>query len=491
MTSRFYFRADPYITPRARAAALATLVAFITPFVAVPAHAQGLKPSQSLSPLQPQQQPQTLQPLQPGVAAPGTPPRAVTAPAGQQRAADFIVVVVNSEPITNSEVRVEAQRLAQQYAQQRRPLPSNDELVQSVLDRMISDKVQLQLARDNGIRIEDVAVDQAEQNVARQNKMEVPELRRQLAADGIALAQFREQLREQLSLVRLREREVDSRLRVSDLEVEQFRREQEASNDLTNQEINIAQILVAVPDAATPQQVAALEAKAQAIQVRARAREDFATLARELSDSADRANGGQLGSRTAERLPALFVDATQGQPVGSISGVLRSGAGFHILKVLERRTVIPTVPQARARHILLRASPKLTEAAARDKLIDYKRRIESGQADFAALARENSQDASAAQGGDLGWSSPGQFVPEFEEVVNALTPGQVSEPLISRFGVHLIQVMERRNNPLSQRDQNEILRSTLREKKLDEAYTIWARDLRGRAYIEMRESPQI
>ena len=458
------------------AAALAAMVAFFSPFVLVAAHAQGLKPTQQLPP---------------GVAAPGAAPTAAIAAAGRQRAADFIVAVVNSEPITNSEVRVEAQRLAQQLAQQRRPQPSADELLQLVLDRMISDRVQLQQARDSGIRVEDVAVDQAEQNVARQNKMDVAELRRQVAADGMTLAQFREQLREQIALVRLREREVDSRLRVSDLEVEQFRREQEGGNDLTNQEINIAQILVAVPDAATAAQVTLLEAKAQAVQVRARAREDFATLARELSDSADRANGGQLGARTADRLPALFVQATQGLAVGSITGVLRSGAGFHVLKVLERRTVIPTVAQARARHILLRASPKLTEAAAREKLIDFKRRIESGQSDFAVLARENSQDASAAQGGDLGWSSPGQFVPEFEEVLNALTPGKISEPLISRFGVHLIQLMERRTSPLSQRDQNEILRSTLREKKLEEAYNLWARDLRGRAYIEMRETPRI
>ena len=463
------------MTSRVSAAVCAALVVSFSSFVAVPAPVQA----------------QGQRPLQPNAAAPGAVTRGEATSAGSQRAADFIVAVVNSEPITNSEVRVEAQRLAQQYAQQRRAQPSAPELVQAVLDRMISDKVQLQLARENGIRIEDVAVDQAEQNVARQNKMDVPELRRQLAADGIALAQFREQLREQLSLVRLREREVDSRLRVSDLEVEQFRREQDASNDLTTQEITIAQILVEVPDAATAQQVAALQAKAQALQVRARAREDFATLARDNSDSADRANGGQLGARTADRLPALFVEAIQGLPVGSITGVLRSDAGFHILKVLERRTAVASVTQARARHILLRATPKLTEAAARAKLIDFKRRIESGQADFAVLARENSQDSSATQGGDLGWASPGQFVPEFEDVVNALTPGQISDPLISRFGVHLIQVMERRTSPLSQRDQNEILRNRLREKKLDEAYNIWARDVRGRAYIEMRAAPQI
>ena len=464
------------MTPRVLALTFSVLAALLGLIPAVPAQAQGLK-------------------LQPGAPAPAAAPRAAAAsplPSGAaQRAADFIVVVVNSEPITNSEVRTEVQRLAQQYAQQRRQPPPSAELVQEVLDRMINDKVQLQLSRDNGIRIEDVAVDQAEQNVARQNSMDVPQLRRQMAADGVVVSQFREQLREQLALVRLREREVDSRVRVSDLEIDQYRRDQQAARDPAAQEINIAQILVAVPDAATAQQVAALQAKAQAALERARAGEDFAVLARELSDSADKANGGQLGLRNADRLPPLFVEATQNVAAGALTPVLRSGAGFHVLKVVERRTAGQTVAQARARHILLRASPKLTEAAARDKLNDFKRRVEAGQADFAVLARENSQDASAAQGGDLGWASPGQFVPEFEEVVNSLSPGQVSAPLISRFGVHLIQLMERRTAALSQRDQNEVIRSTLREKKLEEAYNAWARDMRGRAYVEMREQPKI
>lgn len=467
------------MTPRVLALTLAVLAAHLSLIPALPAQAQGLK----------------LPPGPPGAPAPAAAPRAAAtlplASGGAQRAADFIVAVVNSEPITNNEVRTETQRLAQQYAQQRRTPPPRAELVREVLDRMINDKVQLQLSRENGIRIEDVAVDQAEQNVARQNSMDVPQLRRQLEADGVALAQFREQLREQLALVRLREREVDSKLRVSDLEVDQYRRDQQAANGPAAQEINIAQILVAVPDAATAQQVAVLQAKAQAALERARAGEDFAVLARDLSDSADKANGGQLGLRNADRLPPLFVEATQNVAAGSLTPVLRSGAGFHVLKVIERRTAGLSVAQARARHILLRATPKLTEAAARDKLIDFKRRVESGQADFAVLARDNSQDASAAQGGDLGWASPGQFVPEFEAVVNALSPGQISAPLISRFGVHLIQLMERRTAALSQRDQNEVIRSTLREKKLDEAYNTWARDMRGRAYIEMREQPQI
>ncbi len=409
-------------------------------------------------------------------------------------AGDFIVAVVNSEPVTNSEVRADAQRLLQQLAQQRRPQPERSELLRIVVERLVNTKAQLQQAREQGIRVEDVAVDQAEQSVARQNKMTLADLHRQLAMDGMTPAQFREQLRDQLTLTRLREREVDSRVRVSDLEVSQFLRDQQAGGTsgggAAAQEINIAQILVAVPESSTPEQVTALEAKAQAALTRARAGEDFATLAREISSSPDRASGGQLGMRTADRLPPLFVDATRNLAAGGLTGVLRSGAGFHVLKVVEKRVAGMTVTQTRARHILLRASPQMSEAAAREKLLDFKRRVQTGLADFANLARENSQDSSAAQGGDLGWASPGQFVPEFEEVMNSLAPGQVSDPLISRFGVHLIQLMERRSTALSAKEQNEVVRNQLREKKLDDAYTVWAQDIRGRAYVEMREPPQ-
>jgi peptidyl-prolyl cis-trans isomerase SurA len=410
----------------------------------------------------------------------------------QAQTGDFIVAVVNSEPVTNSEIRNEAQRLSQQLTQQRRPQPERAELLRVVLERVITIKAQLQQARELGIRVEDVAVDQAEQNVARQNKMNLAELHRQLAIDGMTPTQFREQLRHQLTLTRLREREVDSRVRVSDLEVSQYLRDQQANSasGAVAQEVNIAQILIAVSESSTPEQVTALEAKAQSVLTRARAGEDFATLARELSSSPDRANGGQLGLRSADRLPPLFVDATRNLAVGGLSGVLRSGAGFHVLKVVEKRATGMTVTQTRARHILLRATPQMNEAAARDKLLDFKRRIQTGLADFATLARDNSQDGSAAQGGDLGWASPGQFVPEFEEVMNALAPGQVSDPLISRFGVHLIQVSERRNTALSAKEQNEVIRNQLREKKLDDAYAVWAQDVRGRAYVEFRDAPQ-
>ena len=431
---------------------------------------------------------QGLRPLQPQTIGASRPASVASEP---QRAADFIVAIVNSEPITNGEVRIEAARLAQQLAQAGQPQRSNAELMRLVLERMIGDKAQVQLARDMGIRIDDAAVDQAELTVAQQNRIDVPTLRRRLAADGLALAQFREQLRDQLLLTRVREREVDARVRVSDAEVDQFMRDPAATNSTAPQEINIAQILVAVPESATPAQVAALQAKAQSALVRARANEDFAKLARELSDSPDRASGGELGMRSPDRLPPLFLDATASLPEGSVTDVMRSGAGFHILKVIAKRSGgAMTINQNRARHILLRPSAQMNEAQAREKLNDMKRRIQAGQADFATLARENSQDGSAPQGGDLGWTSPGQFVPEFEAVLNNLAPDQIADPLISRFGMHLIQLLERRTVPLGLREQREVIRNQLREKKLDTAYAIWAQDVRGRAYVEMRETPQ-
>ena len=405
--------------------------------------------------------------------------------------ADFIVAVVNSEPITSSEVQAQVKPILQQFAQQGRATPPLADLQRQVLERLIMERAQLQLAASSGVRVDEVAIDQAEQNVARQNQIDVPELRRRVLADGLALSQFRQRLRNQLLLMRLREREVESRVRVTDLEVEQYLREQSAVDPAT-QPVHLAQILVAVPEAATAVQIAALENRAKSALARARAGQDFSALVAELSDAPDRANGGQMGLRTPDRYPTIFMEATQNLASGDIASLVRSGAGFHILKVIEKRSSgLPnmTVTQSRARHILLRPNANLTEKAAMEKLAEYKRRIVAGQADFAALARDNSQDSSAAQGGDLGWASPGMFVPEFEEVMNRLAPGQISEPLISRFGVHLIQLNERRQATLSQREQMEAVRAMLREKKIDEAYSIWAQDLRDRTYVEIREAP--
>jgi peptidyl-prolyl cis-trans isomerase SurA len=411
------------------------------------------------------------------------------APVGT-RQVDFVVALVNSEPITNSELQGELQRVQQQFALQRRPLPDKNELARQVLERLIGDQIQLQLARQSGIRIDEAAVDLAEQNVARQNQLSVADMRRQLVAEGVSMPQFRTQLRNQLTLTRLRERELAPRGRVTELEIDQYLREAQSNSGPTTQQVNLAQILVAVPDDASDAQVATLRARAEALLARIRAGEDFNNLARTASDAPDRSNGGQLGMRTSDRYPSLFVDATQALALGEVSALVRSGAGFHLLKVMERQDAnLPpaTVMQTRSRHILLRPGPQLSEAAARDRLLGYRGQIQAGQADFAALARQHSEDSSAAQGGDLGWANPGMFVPEFEQIMNRLAPGQVGEPLVSRFGVHLIEVLERRRVETSQREQREAVRGLLRDKKLEEAYLLWAQDQRSRAYVELRE----
>lgn len=415
-------------------------------------------------------------------------PRAESGP----RTADYVVAVVNSEPITNTEVRTRLVRFEQQLAQQGSAMPSRAELSRIVLERLISEKAQLQLAQDSGIRIDDVQVDQAEANVARQYDMDVAQLRRQLGAEGASVASFRQDLRNQLTLTRLRQREVESRVKVSEADIDQYIREQQGSADASAVELNLGHILIAVPENASEAQLRELQAKAQGVLERARAGEDFAALARQFSEvPGAAASGGQMGLRPADRYPSLFVDAVRSLPTGGVAGLVRSGAGFHVLKVLEKRQGnLPgvEVTQTHARHILLRTGPQLSEAQARDKLLDLKRRITAG-ADFGQLARENSQDTSAARSGDLGWANPGNFVPEFEEVMNSLAPGQVSDPVVSRFGVHLIQVMERRQAKLSEREQREMIRNVVREKKLDEAYLQWAQEVRGKAYVEFRDPP--
>ena len=456
------------------ASALGRLPVFLFLTLALYAQAQGLRPSEQLR---------------------FTPPALVSsspANAGVQRQADYIVAVVNSEPVTNSEVRNKTLRAEQQLTQQGAVMPPRGELIRQVLERLIGDKAQLQAARVSGVRIDDNAVAGAVETVAQQNQISVEELRRRLVSDGIAFPKFRDDIRDELLVNRFRQREVDARITVTDSEIDQFLRDQEGNNDPSSLEINLAQILVAVPENATPEQVTALQAKAQLAADRARAGTDFAALVNEFSDPAVRTAGGQMGLRNADRYPPLFLEATQNLRSGSIAGPVRSGAGFHVLKVVEKRQAgMPgvNITQTRARHILLRVTPQLTEAVAKDKLADIKKRIASGQ-DFAALAKENSDDGSAKDGGDLGWTNPGMFVPEFEQVMNSLTPGQLSEPLVSRFGVHLIQVMERRETQLSTREQRDLAKAALREKKQEDAYSIWAQEIRGRAYVEYREPPQ-
>jgi peptidyl-prolyl cis-trans isomerase SurA len=433
-------------------------------------------------------------PGQPALRTPGLGVLGLGAGAGVQRQADYIVAVVNSEPITNNEVRARVLRTEQQMRQQGAQIPPRGELARLLMERLIVERAQLQLARETGVQVNDATVDDAVANVARQNQMSSEELRRRLEAEGLAFSQFRTDLRNEIILNRLRDRELESRAKVSDQEVEQFIREQDGGGaTAAATELNLAQILVAVPENANAEQVAALQARAQLVAERARSGADFSQLVREFSNAPGGSSDGQMGFRTPDRYPELFINATQNLPVGGVAGPVRSGAGFHVLKLIEKkRAGMPgtTVAETRARHILLRTGPQLSEAAAIARLAEFKTRIAAGQADFAALAREFSQDASAKDGGDLGWAGSGMFVPEFEERMNSLAPGQVGDPLVSRFGVHLIQVLERRNSALSPREQREAVRAALREKKLEEAYVAWAQEVRGRAYVEYREPPQ-
>lgn len=408
------------------------------------------------------------------------------------RQADFIVAVVNSEPITNQQVRLEVARIVQQLAQQNRPSPNLTTLTAEVLEGLINRKAQLQLAQETGLKAETSAIDQAEQTIALQNQFDVAELRRRVVQGGQSVAQFRAELADQIVLQRLREREVESRVRVSEQDVAQFQSQQQNAPDLSALQLNLAQILVAVPESATELQLEALHGRAQRLLERARAGEDFAALVREFSETSDVSNGGQLGLRPASRYPELFVQATRQLGVGDVAALVRSPAGFHVLKVVEK--VTPDAPtmaviQSQARHILLLPGAGLSELQARQQLAGFKKQVLAGQADFSELARQYSKDGSAARGGDLGWASPGMFVPEFEDAMNRLAPGGISEPLVSRFGVHLIQLQARRKATLTPEQQREAVRAMLREKKTAETYQTWAQDIRARAYVELREPP--
>jgi peptidyl-prolyl cis-trans isomerase SurA len=403
---------------------------------------------------------------------------------------DFIVAVVSSVPITNHDVTLRAPQLRDQLKQQGRAVPEGEALLKAALERLIVEKALLQHAKETGITVEDEAVAQAEQRLAAQSQISVEALHKKVKADGSSVDRLQQNLRDQLTLQRLTERNVPSRIKVSDVEIDQAIRERQNASMGTNPDIELGHILVAVSEKASDADVAALQSKAQTALTRAKQGEDFGRLAKEFSDSAERDKGGLMGLRAANRYPTLFVDATKNLSVGDVT-LVRSGAGFHILKLVTKRaSSVVTVTQTHPRHILLRPGGQLSQTTARAQLAEYKRQIEAGKADFAKLAREHSQDASGPDGGDLGWVSPGMFVPEFEEVMNKLQPGQIADPMVSRFGVHLIQVLERREAPISERELRDMARNSLREKKFDETYQLWAQEVRGRAYVEYRDAPQ-
>lgn len=402
---------------------------------------------------------------------------------------DHIAAVVNQDVVAASEVNQRYERLRAE-ARQRGEAADPEVLRKQALDALIEDRVIVTYARENGSRVDEPELDRVVGNVATQNRLSMEQLRERLQAEGMDYKRFRENLRDQMMTERVREREVQGRIRITDGEIDQFLDEQRKKS-VGGVQLNLAQILVTVPEGASEAQVAERRAKAEAALKRVQGGEDFTAVAREVSEDGNKARGGEIGLRPADRLPDIFVDFVRDLKSGQVAPqLLRSGAGFHVLKLVQRRDgseAASLVTQTRARHVLLRPSPQLPAELAARRLQEFKRAIESGRASFEDVARENSEDGSAPQGGDLGWVSPGAFVPEFEEAMNALPLGGLSEPVVSRFGLHLIKVEERRDVEVDPKQLREQARNALREQKYEDAYKDWVRDLRARAFVELRE----
>jgi peptidyl-prolyl cis-trans isomerase SurA len=399
---------------------------------------------------------------------------------------DRIVAVVNKDIITLTELAGRTEQAERELRRQRIAAPERPVLQRQVLERLVLDKAQLQLAESTGLRVDELQLDRAVQRVAQSNGLALAEFRRALERDGVDFERFRAELRQQILIARLREREVDDRVQVSEAEIDAYLEEHKAGV-AGAVEYDAAHILVRVPEQARPEQVEQARARAVRVRDEARSGADFARLAAAESDAGDALQGGALGWRAPGRLPELFADAVKGLQPGEVSEVLRSPAGFHVVKLLGRRGAGDAAPvtQTHARHILVKTNEIISEEDARRRLLGLRERIAAG-ADFAELARLNSEDGTAARGGDLGWVYPGDTVPEFERAMNALAPGELSQPVRTPFGFHLIEVQERRAADVSAERQRLLARQALRERKADEAYQDWLRQLRDRTYVELR-----
>lgn len=398
--------------------------------------------------------------------------------------ADRIVAVVGDEVITANELRAYFERAIKQLKKQGTALPPREVLEGQMLERLIMDRIQIQFARESGIRVDEVQVDQTILRIAAGNKMTLQQFRQTLEKDGIVYAKFRDDIREEMTIGRLREREVDSRLVISESEVDNYLSGQNAGGN--TEDYRLAHILLRSPEGASPEQLQKLKQRAEQALARARQGADFAELTASFSDAPDALQGGDLGYRPLDRLPSLYAEAAAKLEKGGVSPVLRSSAGFHIIKLLDKRgKVLPPVRQTHARHILIRVDEVVSEAEARRRLETVRERIVNGQ-DFAELARLYSQDGSATKGGDLGWVNAGDTVPEFERAMDALKEKEVSPVIQSPFGMHLIQVLERRTKDVSEESRRLLAKQVLRERKLDEAYQDWLRQLRDQFYVENR-----
>lgn len=413
-------------------------------------------------------------------------PTLATAQSRQPIAVDRVVAVVNNEAITLNELRDRLATVARQLRSRGTPLPAREVLEKQLLERLIVDRLQMQFARESGLRIPDAELDAALRRIAENNRLSLGDFRSALARDGIDWLRFREDIREEMTVARLREREVESRIVVSDGEIDNYLAHPEQANQSAL--VTLGHIIIRVPEQIDSTRLAQIRARAEEALARIKSGQDFGQIAASYSEAPDALAGGIIEPRPADRLPTLYAEAVAKLQPGEVSDILRSPAGFHIVRLFERKGGSVgggLIRQTHARHILIKVNELVSSDEARHKLTGLKERLDNG-GDFAELARLYSNDLSAAKGGDLGWLYQGDTVPDFERAMDALKLGETSGPVQSPFGWHLIQVLERKSAEAGDERKRLLARQALRERKSDEAYEDWLRQMRDRAYVEYR-----
>lgn len=398
---------------------------------------------------------------------------------------DRIVAIVDQVVITEKELADRIKSVSAQLEKQGTELPPPAILEKQILERMITDRLQLQFASQTGLRVDDNQLDKTIERIAGQNKMDIPAFKKALQEDGIQYRKFREDIRNEITLARLREREVDNRINITESEIDSFISMQSASN--STDEFEISHILIRAAEDTAPEDLKKLRAKADDALSQLQAGKDFAKISASFSDAPNALEGGSLGWKSGSQIPALFLEALKPLKTGEASQVLRSPNGFHILKVTNRRggSSPLVVGQTHVRHILIKFSEVVSEKDAMTRMLDIKERLDNG-GKFEDLARQYSDDGSAKSGGDLSWVNPGDTVPEFEKTMNALAPGEISNIIKTQFGLHVMQVIERRNQDMSKEAARIKARQEIRARKSDEAFQDWVRELRDRAFVELR-----
>ena len=399
---------------------------------------------------------------------------------------DRIIAIVNSDVIMLSELEEKLRTVRSQMEQQGTQLPPAEALEKQVLDRLIQNRLQLQMASQTGIRVDDETLNRTISNIAAENKVTLTQFRDILEKDGYSYEQFREDIRNEITISRLRQRQVENRITVTDQEIDNYLATQEHQGNVET-EIRLAHILIATPDAASPEEIEQARLVADKAREDLKKGQDFAQMAASISDGQQALEGGDLGWRKLEQIPVLFAEYITDMKPGDISELIQSPSGFHIIKLVDIRSSDKLiVQQTQARHILIRTDELTTADIARTKLEQLKLRIDGGD-DFAALAKAHSGDSvSAIAGGDLGWVNPGDLVPQFETVMNALKPGEISEPFETDFGWHIVQVLERREHDSTETIKRTKAREAIRNRKINEAVQTWLRQMRDEAYVEYR-----